>query len=116
MSIDLFIYNKNKEPLSEDRLRKKLGQKFEIIDIQTKKDSNVVEHFQVNLKSGSFKFLKEGLDFHLQPEGTYWAYTYNYEKEPFNEYLRLVKKVAEVLGFHIDDPQRGETGIDPKSL
>lgn len=116
MSIDLFIYDKNKKTLNEIRLRKKLAQKFEIVDIRTKKDSKVVEFFQVNFKDSSFKFLKEGLGFYLQPKGTYWAYTYNYEKEPFNEYLRVVKEVAKALGLYIEDPQTGKVGIHPRSL
>lgn len=116
MSYDLQLHNKNNESCSifEEDL-KKLPDKFSYVIHSQKDDKSIIE-FSV-IFADKNNLLPEGIRFSLQKKGYFWTWlSYSAPEGAYENFLEIVRQVGETLGLVIDNPQSGQTNIEPIDL
>ncbi|MBU1117581.1 hypothetical protein KKD37_01305 [Patescibacteria group bacterium] len=105
MSYDLFLYRKDGilEPLNKDDVEKKLYPEFSVFEFNSDK-GKYATYFQVYFSQGA---QWSGFDFTFQSEdGCYWASCpYSVDREELGYFKSVVRDVAILLDFKINDPQ-----------
>lgn len=109
MSVDYYLYKNDNRKVTVDELERHLLHDYLLTNLEADEDG-IVRSFTIKSRDESSA---DSITFVLQETGEYWAFTYSYEDQPFQQFVDQIADVADKLDMVISDPQENRPSILP---